>query len=104
MALKEVQQDVDRWARQFKVPYWQPHEILARLAEEQGELAREINHRFGPKRRKLEERDGDLGEEMADIVFTLCCLANSRDVDLDSSWKKVMGKCYGRDQDRYAKK
>ena len=45
-----------------------------------------------------------LREEMADIIFTLCCLANSKGIDLDDGFKRVMDKCYGRDNERYEKK
>lgn len=102
--MNEIQKQVDEWAQQFKVPYWQPHEILARLMEEIGELAREINHRFGPKKKKLDESMKDLEEEMGDIIFTLACLANSLTLNLDEGWQRVMDKCYGRDKDRYEKK
>lgn len=52
MPLKNYQKQVDQWTSQFKVPYWKPHEITVRLMEEVGELAREVNHRFGPKTKK----------------------------------------------------
>ena len=92
------------WWKQFKDPYWQPHEILARLTEETGELAREINHRWGPKKKKSTEDTRELGEEIGDIIFTLCCLANSQNIDLEESFKSVMEKHYGRDNNRYEKK
>ncbi len=104
MSLKNIQKQVDEWTSQYKVQYWQPHEILARLIEETGELAREINHLYGPKKKKSEEDIKELGEEIADIIFTLCCLANSKQIDLDESFKEVMDKCYRRDNDRYDKK
>ncbi len=102
--LKEVQNDVDKWVSQLKIGYWQPHEILARLIEEVGELGREVNHEWGPKKKKETEKDNELGDEMADIIFTLCCLANSQGMDLDKHWKKMMKKLYGRDKDRFEKK
>jgi len=104
MPLKDIQKDVDDWTSQFKIQYWQPHEILTRLTEETGELAREINHRWGPKKKKSTEDTKELEDEMGDIIFTLCCLANSRKIDLDGAWKRVMDKCYGRDKDRFEKK
>lgn len=102
--MKEMQKEVHDWAGQFTTPYWQPHEILARLTEETGELAREINHIWGPKKKKSTEDLRELSEEMGDIIFTLCCLANSKGIDLDEGFKKVMDKCHGRDKDRYEKK
>ena len=104
MSFKNIQKQVDDWADQYKVKYWEPHEIMARLMEEVGEVAREVNHLYGPKKKKPEEKDGDLGEEVADVIFTLCCLANSKGIDLDESFGRVMDKCYGRDKDRYEKK
>ncbi len=104
MTLKDAQKQVDGWASQYKIPYWKPHEILARLIEETGELAREINHIHGPKKKKSEEETKEIGDEMADIIFTVCCLANSKGIDLDESFSRVMDKCYGRDKDRFEKK
>jgi len=104
MSLKIVQKQVDEWTSQFKVQYWQPHEILARLVEEVGELAREINDQFGPKKKKAKEDKKEIGEEMADIIFTLACLANSLKIDLDEAFEKMMSKYQERDKDRYEKK
>ena len=104
MSLKEVQKEVDDWVQQYKIGYWKPHEILARLTEETGELAREINHIYGPKKKKSSEKTEELGDEIADIFFTLSCLANSLNIDLDESFQRVMAKCYGRDKNRFEKK
>lgn len=104
MLLKDCQKEVDTWTSQFKIQYWQPHEILARLVEEVGELARGINDLYGPKKKKSSEETKELADEMADIIFTLCCLANSKGIELDKAFKRVMDKCYGRDNDRYEKK
>jgi NTP pyrophosphatase (non-canonical NTP hydrolase) len=98
------QKQVDEWVSQYKMGYWKPHEMLARLAEETGELAREINHIYGPKKKKSTEDTADLGDEIADIIFTVVCLANSLNLDLDENFKHVMDKCYGRDKDRFEKK
>jgi len=104
MTLKEIQDQVDKWTNQFKTPYWKPHEIIVRLMEEVGEVTREVNHLYGPKKKKSDEDIKDLGEEIGDVIFDLCCLANSQGIDLDEAFKKVMDKCYGRDKDRYEKK
>ena len=104
MELKNVQEEVEKWVSQYKIGYWQPHEILARLTEEVGELAREINHIYGPKKKKSEEAKKEMALEMADIVFTLACLANREKIDLDEAFKRVMDKCYGRDNTRFEKK
>lgn len=102
--MKEYQRQVDEWVNQYKIGYWKPLEILARLTEETGELARELNHRFGPKKKKDSEDRKEIEEEIADIIFTLACLANSLSVDVDRGFKAVMDKCYGRDKDRWEKK
>lgn len=104
MSLKNVQKEVDTWAQQYKIPYWKPLEIMARLTEETGELAREVNHLYGAKSKKPDEGTRSMGGEIADIIFTLCCLANSQNIDLDEAFKSVMDKCYGRDQYRFEKK
>jgi len=102
--MKNFQKQVNNWVNQYKIGYFKPLEILARLTEEVGELAREINHRFGPKKKKPTEETKEIGDEMADIIFTLACLANSLGIDLDKHFQNVMDKCYGRDKDRYEKK
>lgn len=103
--MKIEQKKVDEWVSQYKIGYWKPHEIFARLGEEVGELAREINHKFGPKKKKAsEDNTVHIGDEMADIIFTIICFANSQNIDLDKHFERIMDKCYGRDKDRYEKK
>jgi NTP pyrophosphatase (non-canonical NTP hydrolase) len=102
--MKNIQKRVDDWVQQYKVPYWQPLEIMARLTEEVGELARELNHRFGPKKKKDTEDTKEIEDELADILFTVSCMANSLNLDLDRGFDRVMDKCYGRDKDRFEKK
>ena len=104
MALKGYQKEVDEWVKQHKIAYWKPHEILARLMEETGELAREINYVFGPKNKKSDEKKKDIEDEVGDILFTLCCLANSQNIDLDKALEKALEKSKVRDRDRYEKK
>jgi len=104
MSLKDTQKEIDNWIQQNTTGYWKPLEIMARLSEETGELAREINHRFGPKKKKLEEETKEIGDEIADIIFTLCCMANSFNIDLDEAHKKAMNKLHKRDRDRWEKK
>lgn len=57
MSLKEVQNEVDKWVQQHKIGYWKPHKILARLTEETGEIAREINHIYGSKKKNFRTSD-----------------------------------------------
>ena len=105
MSLKTYQKKVDRWVKKYmETGYFPPLAIIARLAEEMGELSREINHQFGPKKKKDSEDTRELGEEIGDIIFTLCCLSNSLNIDLEEAFKIVMDKCYGRDKNRYERK
>ena len=82
MSLSEAQRRVDAWISQYEEGYFHPLTNLARLSEEVGELAREVNHRFGQKTKKQDEAEGDLGMEMADILFVLICMANREGIDL----------------------
>lgn len=104
MSLKNIQEQVNSWVDQYAIGYFKPLEIMTRLMEEVGELAREVNHRFGPKKKKTSEGEKEIGDEIADIIFTLACLANSLDIDLDESFEKMMDKCHDRDGERYKKK
>ncbi len=102
--LKTVQERVDAWVQQFKTPYWEPVEIMLRLIEEVGELAREVNHRFGPKKKKPTEAVDEVGDEIGDIIFTLTCLANRLGIDLDACFGKTLAKHSRRDNDRHERK
>src|SRR3989337_774187 len=104
LVMKKLQKQVDAWVSRYKIGYFKPHEILVRLMEEVGELAREVNHKFGPKKKKSTEGEKELGDEMADIIFTLICLANSQQIDLDKYFAKMMQKLISRDKDRWKKK
>ena len=104
MSLSDAQRRVDAWISQFEEGYFHPLTNLARLTEEVGELAREINHRFGEKTKKAEEPEGDLGMEMADILFVLICLANREGIDLQESFDRMMEKVTARDDKRWTKK
>lgn len=104
MPLKVLQKQVDGWINQYKLGYFKPLEVMARLTEEMGELAREVNHRFGPKKKKSSEDNKEIGDEIADIIFTLICLANPLGIDLDHHFKKMMDKLNSRDKDRWEKK
>ena len=102
--MKDIQKQVDDWTQQFKVAYWPPLSILAAITEETGELASELNDRYGGRVKKPAEDITDIGDEAVDIIFDIICLANSLNINLDEQWVKKMDKCYGRDKDRYEKK
>src|SRR5262245_15459967 len=101
---KPLQSRVDAWISQFEEGYFHPLTNLARLAEEVGELAREVNHRFGQKTKKQEEPEGDMGMEMADILFVLMCMANREGIDLDEAFDRMLAKVESRDDTRWTKK
>ncbi|MGO0122059.1 nucleotide pyrophosphohydrolase [Desulfothermobacter acidiphilus] len=104
MELREMQHEVDSWISQFSEGYWHPLSILARLIEEVGELAREINHRFGEKPKKAGEPPGDLALELGDILFILLCYANLFNLDLEEAFKATMEKYRKRDSDRWTRR
>jgi NTP pyrophosphatase (non-canonical NTP hydrolase) len=104
MAFREAQSTVDRWIDQYEEGYFSPLTNVARLAEEVGELAREINHRFGEKTKKPNEPDGSLAMELADVLFVVICLANSQQIDLDDAFAAMMAKVTARDADRWTRK
>lgn len=104
MELKEAQARVDAWIGQFEEGYWPPLVNLARLTEEVGELARLMNHRFGPKRKKAHEDSQDLGEELADVLFVLLVIANSQGIDMAGALDGVLEKYRVRDSQRWTRK
>jgi NTP pyrophosphatase (non-canonical NTP hydrolase) len=104
MELKEAQRRVDAWIGQFEEGYWPPLANLARLTEEVGELARLMNHRFGPKKKKPDEADQELALELADILFVLLVIANEQDVDLGEALERTLAKYRARDSDRWVRK
>ena len=104
MSLSDAQRRVDGWISRYEEGYFHPLTNLARLTEEVGELAREVNHRFGQKTKKPGEPEGDLGMEMADILFVLVCMANREHIDLDAEFDRMMQKVETRDRDRWTKK
>src|SRR5436190_20921521 len=100
----EAQRRVDGWISQFEEGYFHPLTNLARLAEEVGELAREVNHRFGQKTKKGDEAEGDLAMEMADILFVLICMANREGINLQAAFDRMMEKVERRDAERWTRK
>jgi len=104
MSLRDAQARVDAWIGQFEEGYFHPLTNVARLTEEVGELAREVNHRFGQKTKKPNEPAGDLGMEMADILFVLICMANREGIDLQVEFDRMMQKVESRDAGRWTKK
>ncbi len=104
MELKEAQRRVDEWISQFEEGYWPPLVNLARLTEEVGELARELNHRYGEKPKKSGEPEQDLALELADVLFVLLVMANEQGIDLDNALLRTLEKYRSRDGDRWTRK
>nr|WP_212505795.1 nucleotide pyrophosphohydrolase [Anaerotalea alkaliphila] len=104
MTLKELQQEVDNYISRFEEGYFSPLALVARLAEETGELAREINHLYGEKPKRKEEEENTVGMELADCLFILACFANSLDIDLEEEFHGMMHKFNTRDAGRWTLK
>jgi NTP pyrophosphatase (non-canonical NTP hydrolase) len=104
ITLKEMQQTVDQYISQFKEGYFSPLAMMARLTEEVGELAREINHYHGEKPKKKDEEEKGIDMELADCLFILLCFANSLNIDLEKSFHSMMHKFNTRDANRWTKK
>jgi NTP pyrophosphatase (non-canonical NTP hydrolase) len=102
--MQQMQQEVDQYISQFKEGYFSPLAMLARMTEELGELAREINHYHGEKPKKQTEKERTVEEEMGDLLFVLICFANSLNIDLQEAHDRVMHKFNTRDKDRWTKK
>lgn len=102
--LKVAQKEVAALVQKYETPYWQPLSQFARLSEEVGEVARLLNHLYGDKPKKQEEAEQQLGGELADVLFTVVCLANAHNIDLDVEFEKALDKLRVRDEDRFEKK
>jgi NTP pyrophosphatase (non-canonical NTP hydrolase) len=101
--LKEIQKIVDDWISQFEEGYWPPLSLLAAVVEEVGELAREINDREGYKKKRTSD-DAYLGMELADLLFSIVCIANYYHINLDEAFKAIMDKYTKRDTQRWTLK
>lgn len=104
MTTKDMQSQVDAWISQFEEGYFTPPVMILRLAEELGELAREVNHVYGPKSKKPDEPDGSIALELGDMLFVLVSFANSLDLDLATIFAQVMEKFQQRDAQRWTRK
>ncbi|MCL5063864.1 MAG: nucleotide pyrophosphohydrolase [Firmicutes bacterium] len=104
MEMQEMQERVDRWIGQFQEGYFPPSIMMLRLAEEVGELAREINHVYGMKPKRQDESESSVAMELGDCLFVLVSLANSLALDLNRVFEQVMEKFEIRDHDRWTRK
>ena len=100
MTIQEAQQAVDQWIKTYGVRYFSELTNMAVLTEEVGELARVIARKYGDQSFKAGEKD-NLGEEMADVLWVLICLANQTGVDLTEELRKSIEKKTQRDKERH---
>ncbi|MEQ3662774.1 MAG: nucleotide pyrophosphohydrolase [Flavobacterium sp.] len=101
MNIKNAQQEVDNWIKEHGVRYFNELTNMAQLTEEVGEVARIIARRYGEQSEKESDKNKDLGEELADVVFVVMCLANQTGVDLQAAFDKKMDVKAKRDHDRH---
>ena len=101
MELKKVQEIVDRWIQDHGVRYFDELTNMAQLTEEVGEVARIIARRYGEQSEKESDKAKDLGEELADVIFVVMCLANQTGVDLQHAFDKKMKIKSERDHQRH---
>jgi NTP pyrophosphatase (non-canonical NTP hydrolase) len=101
MTIQEAQEQVDQWIKTHGVRYFNELTNMAMLTEEVGEVARIIARRYGEQSEKASDKDMDLADEMADVLWVLICLANQTDIDLTEAFKKNLEKKLTRDKDRH---
>lgn len=101
MTIKEAQETVDQWINTIGVRYFNELTNMAILTEEVGELARIISRKYGEQSFKESDKNRDLGDEMADVLWVLICLANQTGVDLTKALKANIEKKTLRDADRH---
>ncbi len=101
MNIENAQQAVDDWIKAHGVRYFNELTNMAQLTEEVGEVARIIARRYGEQSEKESDRDKDLGEELADVVFVVLCLANQTGIDLQRAFANKLAIKTDRDRDRH---
>lgn len=101
ISINEAQKQVDDWIKKYGVRYFNELTNLAILTEEVGELARIIARRYGEQSEKESDKNKDLGDEMADVLWVLMCLANQTGINLTEAFEKNMAKKTERDATRH---
>lgn len=101
MTITEAQHTVDNWIKTYGVRYFNELTNMAILTEEVGEVARIIARRYGEQSEKESDKNKDLGDEMADVLWVLLCLANQTGVNLEEALQKNLEKKTKRDKDRH---
>lgn len=101
MDINNAQLAVDKWIKEHGVRYFNELTNMAQLTEEVGEVARIIARRYGEQSEKESDKNKDLGEELADVVFVVLCLANQTGIDLQAAFDKKLDIKTNRDHDRH---
>lgn len=101
MKISEAQEIVDNWIKEYGVRYFNELTNTAMLMEEVGEVARIMARRYGEQSEKESDKSKDLGDEMADVMFVLICLANQTGIDLEEALRKNLEKKTNRDHSRH---
>ncbi|MFD3407422.1 nucleotide pyrophosphohydrolase [Aquirufa sp. HETE-83D] len=101
MTISNAQQQVDEWIKTVGVRYFSELTNMAMLTEEVGEVARIIARRYGEQSEKESDKNKDLGDEMADVLFVLICIANQTGINLEEALKQNLLKKTERDADRH---
>ena len=101
MKISEAQEIVDNWIKEYGVRYFNELTNTAMLMEEVGEVARIMARRYGEQSEKESDKSKDLGDEMADVLFVLICLANQTGIDLEEALRKNLEKKTNRDHSRH---
>jgi NTP pyrophosphatase (non-canonical NTP hydrolase) len=101
MTIQEAQAKIDHWITTVGVRYFDPLTNTAMLMEEVGEVARIMSRTYGEQSFKASDKDVDLGDELADVLFVLMCLANQCDIDLEQALVKNLDKKNKRDANRH---
>ena len=102
LTIKQAQKTVDKWIKTVGVRYFDEMTNMAILMEEVGEVARIMARRYGEQSEKESDKNKDLGDEMADVMFVLICLANQTGIDLEQALMKNLDKKTMRDTERHA--
>ena len=101
MDIRNAQIEVDNWIKEHGVRYFDELTNMAQLTEEVGEVARIIARRYGEQSEKESDKSKDLGEELADVMFVVLCLANQTGVNLQEAFDKKLDVKAKRDHDRH---